>query len=309
MVAQVGGRLPAGTRATTGSDPLRAARLATTAIREGWVSARKLLAQYGLKPQKSLGQNFLTDKSVLSKIVAAAQLKPDDEVLEVGPGLGHLTRLLVQQAKRVVAVELDAWLIPVLQDQLAGLGNVELIQGDILEQPLDAFLLPPDYKVVANLPFYITSAVLEYFLSGESPPARMVVTVQHEVAQRIVARPGTMSLLAVSVQLYGQPRVVARVKAGAFYPRPEVDAAVVCIDRHSTPPASVQDSATFFAVVKAGFAQRRKQLRNSLTAGLNRSQAEVVAGLEAAGVDPRRRPETLSLPEWAAIANRLNNAN
>lgn len=272
------------------------------------MSARKLLAQYGLKPQKSLGQNFLTDESVLSKIVAAARLRPDDEVLEVGPGLGHLTRLLVQQAKRVVAVELDARLIPVLQDQLAGLGNVELIQGDILEQPLDAFLLPPDYKVVANLPFYITSAVLEHFLSGELPPARMVITVQHEVAQRIVARPGTMSLLAVSVQLYGQPRVVARVKAGAFYPRPEVDAAVVCIDRHPTPPAGVQDSATFFAVVKAGFAQRRKQLRNSLAAGLNRSQAEVVAILEAAGVDPRRRPETLSLPEWTAIANRLNNA-
>ena len=273
------------------------------------MSARKLLAQYGLKPQKSLGQNFLTDESVLSKIVAAAQLRPDDEVLEVGPGLGHLTRLLVQQAKRVVAVELDARLIPVLQDQLAGLGNVELIQGDILEQPLDDLLLPADYKVVANLPFYITSAVLEHFLSGELPPARMVVTVQHEVAQRIVARPGTMSLLAVSVQLYGQPRVIARVKAGAFYPRPEVDAAVVCIDRHPTLLAGVQDSATFFAVAKAGFAQRRKQLRNSLAAGLNRSQAEVVAILEAAGVDPRRRPETLSLPEWAAIANRLNNAN
>ncbi len=271
------------------------------------MSARRLLARYGLQPKKSLGQNFLTSESALVKIVAAAQLTPDDVVLEVGPGLGHLTRLLAQQAGRVIAIELDGRLMPILRDQLVNCDNVELIKGDILKLPLHSLLSLSlsDYKVVANLPFYITSAVLRHFLASEPPPARMVVTVQHEVAQRIVAQPGDMSLLAVSVQFYGQPQIVARFKAGAFYPRPEVDSAVVRIDRHPAPPVKVPDTAAFFAIVKAGFAQRRKQLRNSLAAGLHRSRAEVAAALKVANVDPRRRPETLSLPEWAAITHQL----
>ncbi len=273
------------------------------------MSAPGLLAQYGLEPNKSLGQNFLTDENVLSKIVAAAQLTPEDVVLEVGPGLGHLTRLLARQAGRVVAVELDGRLAPILHERLAGCDNVELVQGDILKLALVSLVSSPDYKVVANLPYYITSAVLQHFLEGEPPPARLVVTVQREVAQRIVARPGDMSLLAVSVQLYGQPRIVARIKAGAFYPRPEVDSAVVRIDRHLAPPVDAPDKAAFFAVVKAGFAQRRKQLRNSLPAGLDSPQAEVVAALEAVSIDPRRRPETLSLQEWAALTHQLSITN
>jgi len=275
------------------------------------MSARRLLARYGLQPKKSLGQNFLTDESALGKIAAAAQLTPDDVVLEVGPGLGHLTRLLAQQAGRVIAVELDGRLIPILRERLVNCGNVELVEGDILKLPLHSLLSPSlsDYKVVANLPFYITSTVLRHFLEGEPPPARMVVTVQHEVARRIVAQPGDMSRLAVSVQFYGQPRIVARLKAGAFYPRPEVDSAVMRIDRHPVLPVKVPDTAAFFAIVKAGFAQRRKQLRNSLAAGLRCPQAEVVAALEVVGVDPRRRPETLSLPEWAAITHQLRIEN
>jgi 16S rRNA (adenine1518-N6/adenine1519-N6)-dimethyltransferase len=273
------------------------------------VSARRLLAQYGLRPDKSLGQNFLTDERAQGKIVTAAQLTPADVVLEVGPGLGHLTRLLARQAGRVVAVELDSRLAPILHDRLDGYENVELIQGDILKLSLDLFLSSPDYKVVANLPYYITSAVLQHFLEGEPPPSRMVVTVQQEVAQRIVARPGDMSLLAVSVQLYGRPQIVARIKAGAFYPRPEVDSAVVRVDRHPTLPVDVPDTAAFFAIVKAGFAQRRKQLRNSLADGLDRPQTEAVAALEAAGIDPRRRPETLSLQEWAALTRQLSITN
>jgi 16S rRNA (adenine1518-N6/adenine1519-N6)-dimethyltransferase len=271
------------------------------------VSVRGLLAQYGVWPKKNLGQNFMTDESVLGKIVAAAQLTPRDVVLEVGAGLGHLTRLLARQAGRIIAVELDGRLMPILRDQLAGCDNVTLVEGDILKLSLSSLLSPlsSDYKVVANLPYYITSAVLQYFLEGEPPPARMVITVQYEVAQRITAQPGDMSLLAVSVQFYGQPRIVTRIKAGAFYPRPEVDSAIVRIDRRSMPPVDAPDVRAFFAVVKAGFAQRRKQLRNSLSAGLRRPQAEVAAALEAADVDPRRRPETLSLEEWAAIACQL----
>ncbi len=275
------------------------------------MSALKLLQQHGLQPKKSLGQNFLTDERLLGKIVAAAGLSPRDVALEVGPGLGHLTRLLAGQAGRVVAVELDSRLMPLLRAQLVGCDNVELIQGDILDLSPSALLSPDasDYKVVANLPFYITSAVLQHFLEGDPPPQRMVVTVQHEVAQRITARPGNMSLLAVGVQFYGRPQVVARIKAGAFSPRPEVNAAVVRIDRHPAPPVNVPHARMFFAVVKAGFAQRRKQLRNSLPAGLARSQSEAVAALEAAGVDPRRRPETLSLQEWAAITHQLRIEN
>jgi 16S rRNA (adenine1518-N6/adenine1519-N6)-dimethyltransferase len=234
-------------------------------------------------------------------------LTPGDVVLEVGAGLGHLTRLLTQQAGRVIAVELDDRLMPILRDQLAGCDNVTLVEGDILELSLSSLLSPlsSDYKVVANLPYYITSAVLQRFLEGELPPVCMVVTVQYEVAQRITAQPGDMSLLAVSVQFYGQPRIVARIKAGAFYPRPEVDSAIVRIDRHPMPQMDVPDVRAFFAVVKAGFSQRRKQLRNSLSAGLRRPQAEVVTALEAADIDPRRRPQTLSLEEWAAITCQL----
>jgi 16S rRNA (adenine1518-N6/adenine1519-N6)-dimethyltransferase len=271
------------------------------------MSASRLLAQYGLGPKQSLGQHFVTDKRVLGKIVEVAQLTPRDVVLEVGAGLGHLTRLLAEQAGRVVAVEVDDRLMPVLRDQLAGCDNVELVEGDILELSLSSLLSPlsSDYKVVGNLPYYISSAVLQRFLEGKPPPVRMVVTVQYEVARRMTARPGDMSLLAVSVQFYGQPRIVSRVKAGAFYPRPGVDSAIVCIDRHSVPPVGESDVKAFFAVVRAGFAQRRKQLRNSLSAGLQRPHAEVVAALQAVDIDPRRRPQTLSLGEWAAITGQL----
>ncbi|MFZ5919413.1 MAG: 16S rRNA (adenine(1518)-N(6)/adenine(1519)-N(6))-dimethyltransferase RsmA [Chloroflexota bacterium] len=273
--------------------------------------AHELLAQYKLKPQKSLGQSFLTDPNILLKIVDAAELAAADVVLEVGPGLGHLTRLLAQRAEQVIAVELDSRLVSVLRQELADLPNVTLIQGDILKLAVPALLSPRHavYQVVANLPYYITSAVLRHFLTAQPPPGRMVLTVQQEVAQRIVAGPGDMSLLAVSVQFYGRPSVVGRIKAGAFYPPPNVDSAIVRIDRHVGSPVQVADEREFFAVVRAGFAQRRKQLRNSLPPGLHRPQAQITAALEAAGVDPRRRPETLSLAEWAAITNRLRMLN
>jgi len=287
------------------------------------MNVRRLLEQWDLRPSKGLGQNFLVDQAVLHKIVAAAELTPQDIVLEIGAGLGTLTRELARSAAHVVAVELDRRLMPVLQSVLSDLDNVTLVQGDILDlnpaslihtaSPLPQSPIPnlqspvsnPHYKVVANLPYYITSAVLRHLLEASLKPHRMVLTVQREVAERIVAAPGQMSLLAVSVQFYGQPRRLFRIKPGSFYPSPSVESAVVQVDLHTTPRVRVEDPTGFFRVVRAGFSQRRKQLRNSLAAGLGRSPEEVVARLTEAGVDPRRRAQTLSLEEWARVARVL----
>jgi 16S rRNA (adenine1518-N6/adenine1519-N6)-dimethyltransferase len=250
---------------------------------------RRLLEQWDLRPSKGLGQNFLVDQTILEKIIAAAELTSDDVVLEIGPGLGTMTERLARDAGHVVAVELDGRLIPVLQSVLAGLGNVTLIQGDMLA--LDPATLigavarqhpgaSSRYKVVANLPYYITSAVLRHLLEAAVRPQRMVITVQREVAQRIVAKPGQMSLLAVSVQLYGQPKLLFRIKPGSFYPSPEVESAVVQVDLHATPTLSVHDTEALFRVVRAGFAQRRKQLRNALAAGLRQPPESIAAKLK-----------------------------
>lgn len=264
---------------------------------------RQLLREYGLRPRKGLGQSFLEDPAILQRIVDAAELVADDLVLEIGPGLGTLTRLLASRAGRVLAVELDERLAAILPDLLADCPNVEIIHDDILA--LDPASLFPGrtcgYKVVANLPYYITSAVLRHLLESQARPRLLVLTVQHEVAQRLVAVSGEMSLLAVSVQFYGRPRIVARIPAGAFYPSPQVDSAVVRIDVYERPPLPVDDAAGFFRVVQAGFGQRRKQLRNALAHGLSRPVEEIAVALDRAGIDPRRRAETLSLDEWAAL--------
>jgi 16S rRNA (adenine1518-N6/adenine1519-N6)-dimethyltransferase len=266
---------------------------------------RPLLKQFGVRPKKSLGQNFLVSEQAAERIVAAAELLPDEAVLEIGAGLGALTRQLAAAAARVVAVELDQRLVPVLRHTLADCSNVQLVLGDILElDPSD--LMPPNYKVVANIPYYITSALLRHLIEASASPTLMVLTVQEQVAQRIVAGPGEMSLLALGVQFYGRPRIVTRLKAGAFYPRPKVNSAVVRIDLRARPELDVADVDLFFRAAKAGFGQRRKQLRNSLAGGLPLSREAVDAALEQAGVDPRRRAETLSLYEWAALANALD---
>ena len=271
------------------------------------MSVRRLLEQWDLRPSKGLGQNFIADQAVVEKIVAAAELDSDDIVLEIGAGLGTMTTLLARDAGRVAAVELDQRLIPVLQSELAGLDNVTLTQGDILALDPAALVggLDLPYKVVANLPYYITSAVLRHLLECASKPRRMVLTVQREVAERIVAKPGRMSLLAVSVQFYGRPKLLFRIKPGSFYPAPRVQSAVVRVDVPTTPPVLVEDEGVFFRIVKAGFSQRRKQLRNALSAGLRQQPAEVAARLKQVDVDPRRRAETLNLDEWARISHVL----
>jgi 16S rRNA (adenine1518-N6/adenine1519-N6)-dimethyltransferase len=268
------------------------------------LDVRSLLREYGLHAKKSLGQNWLVDEAAIARIAAAAELTCQDTVLEIGPGLGALTRHLAEQAGRVVAVELDANLMPPLRRVLAGYENVTLVQGDILECDLST-LVAPGYKVAANLPYYITSAVIRHLLEASLRPALIVLTVQLEVAQRIVAAPGNMSLLAVSVQFYGRPSIVTRIKAGSFHPAPQVDSAVVRIEPYARPAVPVADRDQFFAVVKAGFAHKRKQLHNSLAAGLGKPHALIVDALARAGVDNRRRAETLALREWASLAQAL----
>lgn len=256
---------------------------------------KHLLAQYGFSPKKSLGQNFLFDDQVLGRIAGAAGLQKDDQVLEIGPGLGALTRHLAERAGRVVAIELDDRLLPILESELSTYPNVVLVHGDILEADPAGWFGNNPYKVVANVPYYITGAILRHLLTGRSRPTRLVLTVQKEVAQRLTAGQGEMSLLAVSVQFYGAVEIVGELKAGTFWPRPDVDSAIVRVDVRPEP--LVADEEAFFRLVRAGFSQKRKQLQKNLR-GLGYGKREIRQLMETAGIDPKRRAETLSLAEW-----------
>lgn len=267
---------------------------------------RRLLVRHNLHPKKRLGQTFLADEAALEKVAAAAAIQPGDTVLEIGPGLGSLTRHLAERAARVIAVEVDGALLPALEEVLRPYGNVEVIHADILQLDLGRVPgLAPGYLVAANIPYYITSAIVRRLMESSVRPARIVLTVQREVAERIAASPGDLSLLAVSVQFYAHPRIIARLPAGAFYPRPEVDSAVLRLDVLPQPAVPVADVDAFFRVVKAGFSQKRKQLRNALAGGLRLPPAEADALLSRAGLAPQRRAETLTLAEWGALADAL----
>ncbi|MCA9868135.1 MAG: 16S rRNA (adenine(1518)-N(6)/adenine(1519)-N(6))-dimethyltransferase RsmA [Anaerolineae bacterium] len=273
---------------------------------------RQILDRYGITPKQSLGQNFLYDEGLLGRIVAAAELSPGDAVLEVGPGLGALTRQLAQVAGRVVAVELDDRLLPVLRYELSPFSHVAIVHADILSFDPAAWFDAP-FVVVANVPYYITGAILRHLLEGRPRPRRLVLTVQREVAERLAATPPKMSLLAVSVQYYGSVKVAGAVKAGAFWPRPEVDSAVIRVDveeRFLSREAGEQESRgneeAFFRVVRAGFSQKRKQLKNNLRR-LGLSDEVIAAALGEAGIDGRRRAETLTVEEWEQLTQRLEN--
>src|SRR5215510_6677513 len=259
------------------------------------LNAAALLKHYGLRAHKGLGQNFLQDPLALEKIVSAAEIQPTDTVLEIGPGLGSLTRYLAVSGKEVIAVELDPNLLPPLKAVLAPYQNVRFVQGDILELSLKDLVTERNYLVVANIPYYITSAVIRHLLENDVKPRRIVLTVQREVAQRICASPGDMSLLALSVQLYGKPRIAARIPAGAFFPAPNVDSAILSVDIYPSPLIKPELLDAFFQLIKAGFSQKRKTLRNALSAGLHISPAEAADLLTRANINPQRRAETLSL--------------
>lgn len=262
-----------------------------------------LLREYGLFAKKGLGQNFLTDPAALEKIVEAANISKNDSVLEIGPGLGSLTRYLAQSARRVIAVELDASLLPVLQNVLTPWKNVTLIQGDILDLNPADIMPDPDYLVVANIPYYITSAVIRHLLEANNKPSRLVLTVQQEVAQRICSGPGKASLLSLSVQVYGQPRPIVRIPAGAFYPSPKIDSTALRIDLYPEPLIASSQINLFFQLAKAGFSQKRKTLRNAISSGMQCSPDQAVSWLLAAKIDPQRRAETLTIDEWQILTS------
>ena len=291
------------------------------------VTAR-ILQAFHLKADKNLGQNFLVEESVVNRIAKTAELTPEDTVLEIGPGIGTLTQALAMTGASVLSVELDKRLIPVLQETVGAYKNVRIVQGDILKVNIPEIIAEvkadqktagatgkvaeaesemkqsDTFKVCANLPYYITTPIIMYLLEQKLPLERLVVMVQKEVAERMTAGPGGREYGAISVamQYYTEPKIAFIVKAGSFLPAPKVDSAVLVCKRRSTPPVDVPDEKTFFKVVAAAFSVRRKMLNNSLKnmGGLNGEQ--VKAWLDRAGIDGRRRAETLSLEEFAMLA-------
>ncbi len=262
-------------------------------------NTKALLLRYNIKPSKGLGQNFLVSDGLLEKIVDAACIKRDDVVLEIGPGIGNLTIRLLEKSARVIAVEKDKKMAAILEQTLGNLPNLEIVQGDILSS--DIKTPTSGYRVVANLPYYITSPVIRRFLEGDSPPNEMLLMVQKEVAQRICAKPPKMSLLAVSVQFYAEAKTLFYVSRKSFWPRPKVDSAVIRI----TPLDNRQKkvfSTVFFKIVKAGFSQPRKQLANNLSNGLELSKEAANRWLEANNIQPSQRAESLAVNDWIKLA-------
>ena len=265
-----------------------------------------ILKKYGLKPDKNLGQNFLTDPSILEKICSIAEVTDQDLVLEIGAGLGHLTTQLAKSARKVIAIELDAKLIPPLEEALSTFNNIKIVQGDILQLDPGEILQENDYLVVANIPYYITSRIIRNLLETEHKPRQIILTIQYEVAQRVCARTGRLSLLALSVLMYGDPSLELRVPSSAFFPVPQVDSAVIKINLYPEPLLTGSLRNLYFTVIKAGFLHKRKTLRNSLSKGLAWSPAKAAELLSAASIDPQRRAETLSLEEWLEVTHQYN---
>ena len=269
---------------------------------------KQWLRRSGLRARKSLGQHFLVDEDILKLILDTAELTSTDTVIEVGPGLGVLTRELAGQAGWVITIELDNKLADALKKSLDSFDNVVIINEDVLgtdpRELLQTRAAFPDilrpYKVVANLPYYITSPVLRHFLEAPVKPETMIIMVQKEVAEAIAAGPGQRSVLSISVQYYGNPSIIGYVPASAFYPPPEVDSAILKIDIYSSPPVDVDEEA-FFRLVRVGFTAARKQVVNSLAQGLPMPKDEVIKLLEKAEITPQRRAETFTLEEWARL--------
>lgn len=266
---------------------------------------RDLIRRHSIRPKKRLGQNFLIDPAALEAVLRAAELEGTEAVLEVGAGLGCLTRLLVSAARKVTAFEFDRSLEAALREAVGSPPNLKLVWGDFLAADWTAEVGEGYYAVVANIPYSITSLLLRRLLEAPRSPFRIVLTLQKEVVERILSGPGDMSLLALSVQMYGRPAAAGRIPAGAFYPPPDVDSEVLRVDVHPAPAVQPELVGPVFRAARAGFSQKRKKLRNALAAGLGVPPAQAAAWLEEAGIDPSRRAQQLGLEDWARLAKLL----
>lgn len=270
---------------------------------------KELLAKFETRPNKRLGQNFLIDKNVLNKIIKLANLKNTDTVLEVGPGIGTLTQELAKNAKQVIAVEKDTVMIKILGETLVEFKNIKIIQGDILVSlrgRSEATDEAKNYKVVANIPYYLTSPLIRQFLETKNPPTEIILMVQKEVAQRITANPPNMNLLAVSVQFYADAKIISYVSKNCFYPAPKVDSVIIKITPRgltSRPTGGLTSPDLFFKIVKAGFSQPRKQLGGNLSKSLKLTKKETEEWLGKAGINPTQRAETLNVADWQRLVN------
>jgi 16S rRNA (adenine1518-N6/adenine1519-N6)-dimethyltransferase len=268
-------------------------------------NVRALMRRFGIRSRRKLGQNFMVDPRALRKVITAAQLTGGETVLEIGAGVGSLTWRLAHHCARVVAVEIDERLIPALEYALSFESNVEIVAGDILEMDVDEVLGNGPYSVVANIPYYITSALIRRLMESRRRPECLVLSVQKEVAERIVAGPGEMSLLALSVQVYGEPELRGRIPASAFYPQPKVDSAVLRIAGYPSPRVPQALIEPLFVLARAGFGQKRKQLHNALAKNLGKPNETVLEWLSAAGVRPEQRAQELSIDNWLDLAQAM----
>ena len=267
------------------------------------INVSAMMRDYGIRPKKGLGQNFLIDENYLEKIAETALTDKEVEVLEIGAGIGNLTRHLAASARRVAAVELDEQLIPILQKVLKAYQNVRVVQGDILETDLCDLVDAAGYVVAANIPYYITSVLIRYLLESLLKPSKMVLTIQREVAQRICARAGKLSLLALGVQVYGSPQIAFKIPADAFYPVPNVDSAVLTVDLYPAPIIPAEKIDLFFMLAKTAFAQKRKMLHNSLAGVPGIRKEDVGRMFINADINPERRAQTLTIEEWECLVS------
>ena len=266
------------------------------------LSAKSSFAAQNTPAKKSLGQNFLVDRRILSRILSAADLTPGDTVLEIGPGRGILTRPLAERASTLTAIELDDNLASTLTTEFASHPHVRIVHADAREVDISSVVAPDiAYKLIANLPYYAAQPIIRRFLEAAHKPTLMVVMVQREVARTMTAAPGDMSLLSVATQLYGKPRIVASVPPRAFRPAPKVTSAIVRIDVLPEPALPLDSINAFFTLARAGFSAPRKQVHNCLQQGLSIPRIEAEAILSDAGIDPKRRPQTLSLDDWGSL--------
>lgn len=275
---------------------------------------KEIVNKYGFKFSKSLGQNFLIDENIIYKIIQGSEITKDDFIVEVGPGIGTLTQYLAEEAKKVLAIEIDKTLIPILEETLKDYENIEVINSDVLELDLKELIenkfCGGEVKVVANLPYYVTTPIIMKFLEEEVPVKDIVVMVQKEVADRLKAKPNTKDYgsLSVAVQYYCEPEIVTRVPKSVFIPNPNVESTVIRLKVLDNPQVNVTDKKIFFDVVRASFGKRRKTLLNSLSlSNLGLSKDEIKQVLEISDIDPKRRGESLNIEEFATLSNNVSN--